>query len=326
MREIRYSDAVREALAAEMERDPNVVLLGEDIGVYGGAFGVTAGLLERFGPDRVVDTPISENSFVGLAVGAAVTGLRPVVEIMFMDFIALAMDQIINHASKLRYMYDGQVSVPMVIRTPAGAGRGYGPSHSQNLEHLFVGVPGLRVVVPYTPLEAKGLLVAAIRDGGPVLFVENKLLYGESGPVPKGEAVLPLGRARVLREGDDVTIVSLGRMLNVVREAVSVLEEKGISPEVVNLVSVNPIDTESIVASVEKTSHLVIVEEGVRSGGVGAEVAACVAELALEYLDGPIVRVGLPDVPVPSSPDLEQMVLPNAADVVAAVKRTRATG
>jgi len=320
-REIRYIEAIREALAEEMERDPNVLLLGEDVGAYGGAFGVSAGLLERFGDERIVDTPISENSFVGLAVGAAMTGLRPVVEIMFMDFITLAVDQIVNHASKLAYMYDFQVTVPLVIRTPAGSGRGYGPSHSQNLESLFAGVPGLRVVMPYTPFEAKALLKAAIRDHGPVLFVESKLLYAKRGEVPAAECLLPLGRARILRQGTDLTIVSFGRMLDTVADSLPVLSRTGISVEVINLVSANPIDMQTIAASVRKTSHLVCVEEGVRTGGVCAEVSARVAEECLEYLDGPVVRVGLPDVPVPSSRALEDMVVPNAADVVAAARR-----
>ena len=320
MTEMSFSAAIRRALTEEMERDDAVCLIGEDIGVYGGAFGVTAGLLEKFGPRRVIDSPISENSFVGVAVGAAMTGLRPVVEIMFADFLALAADQIINHAAKFHYLYNGQVNVPLVIRTPAGAGRGYGASHSQSFEGIFMQAPGLRVVVPYTPAEARGLLKSAIRSNDPVLFVEHKLLYARRGEVPDEDTLVPLGKASILREGSDVTIVSYGRMLNVVAEALRD-GARDVSAEVINLRSLSPLDVDAITHSVAKTGHLVVVEEGVGSGGVGAEVSAIVAEKCMAYLDGPIVRVGMPKVPIPASRPLEEALLPSAADVAQAIRR-----
>lgn len=323
MAEMSFSAAIRLALVEEMERDANVCLIGEDIGVYGGAFGVTSGLLEKFGPKRVIDSPISENSFVGVAVGAAMTGLRPVVEIMFADFLALAADQIINHASKLHYVYNGQVNVPLVIRTPAGAGRGYGASHSQSFEGIFMQVPGLRVVVPYTPAEARGLLKSAVRSNDPVLFVEHKLLYPRRGDVPEGDSLVPLGTAGILREGSDVTIVSYGRMLDVVADALRD-GARGVSAEVINLRSLSPLDADAITQSVEKTGHLVVVEEGIACGGVGAEVSALVAEKCMAYLDGPIVRVSMPKVPIPASRPLEEALLPSAANVAEAIRRALA--
>ncbi len=323
MAEMSFSAAIRQALIEEMERDDAVCLIGEDIGVYGGAFGVTAGLLEKFGPKRVIDSPISENSFVGVAVGAAMTGLRPVVEIMFADFLALAADQIINHASKLHYVYNGQVNVPLVIRTPAGAGRGYGASHSQSFEGIFMHVPGLRVVAPYTPDEARGMLKSAIRSNDPVLFVEHKLLYSRRGVVRDDDALVPLGCASILRAGNDVTIVSYGRMLDIVADALRG-DAANVSAEVINLRSLSPLDAPAIIQSVEKTGHLVVVEEGFGSGGVGAEVAAIIAEKCLEYLDGPIIRVGMAKAPIPASRPLEEALLPSAADVTRAIRRTLA--
>jgi pyruvate dehydrogenase E1 component beta subunit len=318
MRTISFMQAVREALAEEMRRDSSVFLLGEDIGEYGGAFGVTAGMLDEFGAGRVVETPISENGFVGVAVGAAVTGLRPVVEIMFMDFLTLAADQIVNHAAKLRYIYGGQVKVPMVIRTPAGGGRGYGASHSQSLEGMFCGVPGLKVVAPSTARHAKGLLKSAIRDDNPVLFVEHKLLYAEKSEVCGEDEVLPLGKAYVRRAGNDVTIVAHSRMVSLAEEAATDLAEQGVDVEIVDLCSLKPLDTETVHESVRKTGRVVIAEEGARCGGVGAEVAASIAEECLPYMDGRIVRVGMPDVPIPSSLCLEGAILPQAGDIVEA--------
>ena len=322
MAEMTFSGAVRRALREELARDERVFLLGEDIGAYGGAFGVTQGLLDEFGPERIVECPISENSFVGLAVGAAMTGLRPVVEIMFMDFITLAVDQIVNHAAKLRYIYNGQVSVPMVIRTPAGGGRGYGASHSQSLEAMFLSVPGLKIVAPYTPAQALGLLKSAVRDDDPVLFIEHKRLYARRGETPDGEFLLPLGRAEVLRPGDDVTLVSYGAMLDVCGHALEQVPD--VSAEVINLLTLSPLDMETIVRSVRKTGRLVVAEEGVKFGGVGAEIAALAAEACIEHLNGPVVRVGAPKVPLPASRPLEDAVLPKAADVVAAVRRCMA--
>ena len=320
MAEMTAAEAIRTALVEELERDPAVILLGEDIARYGGAFRVTRDLVDRFGPQRVINTPISENGFVGLAVGAALTGLRPVVEIMFMDFVTLAMDQLVNHAAKLHYIYGGQVSVPLVVRCPAGAGRGYGASHSQSLEAWFVHTPGLKVVAPSNPRDARRLLKTAIRDDNPVIFLENKLLYGVRGEVPDHDEPLPLGQAAVARAGEDVTLVAYARMTGLALEAAAALDEAGISCEVVDLRSLWPLDVATLLASVAKTSRAVIVEEDTRRGGVGAELAALLAEQAYEHLDSPIRRVACDDVPIPCSPTLEQAVLPTVAKIVAAVE------
>jgi len=317
-----FKEAVRQALREEMRADPSVFLLGEDIGRYGGAFGVTAGLLDEFGAQRVRETPISENSFVGVAVGAAICGLRPVVEIMFMDFITLAVDQIVNHAAKLHYIYNGQVCVPLVIRAPAGAGRGYGPSHSQILDALFLGVPGLKIVMPYTPREARGLLRAAIRDNNPVLFIEHKLLYGRRGEVPTDDAPMPIGPAEVLHAGTDVTIVSWGKMLDVVGEALKLLGTE-VSAEVINLRTLKPLDDATVMTSVAKTGRLVIVEEGQSCGGVGAEISARIAGGCIEYLQAPIVRVSMPESPIPAARPLEDYLIPRPEQVVEAIRRCR---
>jgi pyruvate dehydrogenase E1 component beta subunit len=292
------------ALDEELAHDPNVFLLGEDIGVYGGAFGVTKGLFEKYGPERVRETPISENGFVGAAVGAAMLGLRPVVEIMFMDFLALALDQILNSAGKLHYMYAGQVQVPLVIRTPGGAKGGYGPSHSQMLTNLLVGIPGIRVVAPSDPAQARALLKAAVRDPNPVVFIENKRLYGTRGEVPEQAGTLPdPGRARVVHQGDDVTIVAYSAMTPM------------------DLVSLQPLDLETLVQSVQRTGRVVVAEEGCRTGGVGAEVAALIAEHALDVLEAPVLRVAAADTPIPSSMELEKAVLPSPTDLARAVRR-----
>ncbi|NLF16640.1 MAG: alpha-ketoacid dehydrogenase subunit beta [Lentisphaerae bacterium] len=319
-RHIYTSKAILEALDEEMARDPEVLLIGEDIGVYGGAFGVTRGLYEKYGPTRIWETPISENSFVGMAVGAAMMGLKPVVEIMFMDFIALALDQILNSAGKLHYMYNGQVTVPMVIRTPGGAKGGYGPSHSQMLSNLFVGVPGIKVVAPSTPCQAKGLLKSAIRDPNPVLFIENKRLYPQRGLVPAEDYTLPLDRADVSAEGTDLTLIAYSGMVPVCLAVRKALATRGVSVEVVDLVSLQPLDTAAILASVRKTGRAVIVEEACRTGGVGAEVAALIAAEALDALEAPLRRVAAADVPIPSSIELEKAVLPGTEDVVRAVR------
>jgi len=320
MAEMTYADAVRTALVEEMRRDERVILLGEDIALYGGAFRVTRGLVNDFGPERVINTPISENSFVGLAVGAALTGLRPVVEIMFMDFIALAMDQIVNQAAKLHYIYGGQASVPLVIRTPGGAGRGYGASHSQSLEAWFMHAPGLKVVAPATPRDARGLLKAAIRDDNPVLVVESKLLYGVKGEVPEAEETTPIGRAAVVREGEDLSLIAYSRMTTLALEAAERLAGEGMSCEVLDLRTLSPLDEEAILASVAKTSRAVIVEEDTRRGGVGAEVAAVLADRGFESLDSPVRRVACDDVPIPCSPALERAVLPSVEKILEAVE------
>ncbi|NUQ00505.1 MAG: alpha-ketoacid dehydrogenase subunit beta [Armatimonadetes bacterium] len=310
MPEMYYSHALREALIQEMDGDERVFLLGEDIGAYGGAFKVTSGLLDRYGPQRVRDTPISENCIVGLATGAALMGLRPVAEIMFMDFIALAMDQIVNHAAKFHYMYGQQRPVPVVIRTPAGGGRGYGPTHSQSLEAWFMHTPGLKVVCPATPADAKGLLTTALRDGNPVLVVENKLLYSEQGEVPAGDYSVPFGQARIAREGTDLTIIAWSRMVGESLIAAEALAQHGISAQVIDLRTLVPLDTETIANSVASTGRVLIVEEGTRTAGVAAEVGFQIFEHAFEYLDAPIQRVCALDVPVPCSTTLEAAVLP----------------
>ena len=319
MREITYWQALQEALREEMQRDPRVFLMGEDIGVYGGAFGVTRGLLDEFGPQRVRCTPISEATIVGAATGAAVTGMRPVVEIMFMDFMTLTMDQLANHAAKFHYMYGSQVRVPMVVRTPAGGGRCYGATHSQSLEAWFLHVPGLKVIAPATPADAKGLLLAAIRDDNPVLCVEHKLLYATSGPVPDGSEIVPIGQALVRRAGSDVTLVAYSYYVGVTLQAAEDLAAAGIDAEVIDLRTLAPMDTEAVLASVRKTGRLVCIEEGTRTGGVGAEIAARVTELAYEYLDAPIRRIAATDTPIPFSPALEPVVLPQKDDIVRVV-------
>lgn len=320
-REVYYSWALREALAEEMERDPRVFCIGEDIAEYGGAFKVTEGLLERFGPERVRNTPISENSIVGVATGAAVNGMRPVAEIMFMDFITLAMDQLVNHAAKYRYMYGPQARVPLVVRTPAGAGRGYGATHSQSLEGWFMGVPGLKVVAPSSASDAKGLLKSAIRDDNPVLFVEHKLLYGKRGPVPEGEHLTPIGEAAVLREGDDVSLISYSRMVTECLTAADALQEEGIAAEVIDLRTLSPLDADTIAVSVEKTGKAVLVEEGVVFGGVCAEVGFRIVEECFEYLEAPLVRLGQPMAPIPCAASLERRMLPNAATIADAARQ-----
>jgi pyruvate/2-oxoglutarate/acetoin dehydrogenase E1 component len=320
MRELTYWQALQEALREEMQRDPLVFLMGEDIGEYGGAFGVTRGLLAEFGPQRVRCTPISEATIVGAATGAALTGMRPVVEIMFMDFLTLAMDQLANHAAKFRYMYGPQARVPLVIRTPAGGGRSYGATHSQSLEAWFLHVPGVKVIVPATPADAKGLLTAAMRDGNPVLCVEHKLLYATTGLVPDDALPLPLGRAAVRREGRDVSLVAYSYYVGIALQAAEQLANDGIDAEVLDLRTLVPMDITSIVDSVRKTGRLVCIEEGTRTGGVGAEIAAQVAELAYEYLDAPIRRIAAADAPIPFSPALECEALPKLEDIVRTVR------
>ena len=317
MPEMTVSEALRLALEEEMRRDERVLLLGEDIGVYGGAFGVTRGLLDAFGPSRVLDTPISENSFVGVAVGAAMDGLRPVVEIMFMDFLFLAFDQLLNGAAKFHYIYDGQVNVPLVVRTPGGAKGGYGSSHSQTLTAQLHGLPGLTVVAPSDARSARGMLKAAIRDDNPVVFVESKPLYPTRGPVPEKEEVLPLRKAAVVREGEEMTLVGLGGATRLLLEAAEVMAEGGFEAEVVDLRCAAPLDLDTVFASLEKTRRLLIAEEGHVFGGVGAELAAAVAERKLDVLEAPIGRVGAAHTPIPAAPELEKLVLPSVATVLA---------
>jgi pyruvate dehydrogenase E1 component beta subunit len=297
-------------MSFEMRRDANVFLMGEDVGIYGGAFGVSVGMFQEFGPDRVRDTPISEAVIAGAAAGAAVTGMRPIAEIMFSDFITISMDQLVNQAAKMRYMFGGKAKVPMVLRAPAGSGTGAAAQHSQSPEAWFCNAPGLKVVIPSTPADAKGLLIAAIRDDNPVLFLEQKLLYRTKGDVPEGEYVVPLSKAKVHREGKDVSIITYGRMLPMCLKAAEELEkEQGISVEVVDPRSLVPLDKETIIASAKKTGRVLIVHEGCQTGGFGGELAAVIADSdAFFYLDAPIKRYGGMDVPIPYCPELEKNV------------------
>jgi pyruvate dehydrogenase E1 component beta subunit len=320
-RELTYSQALREALTEEMTRDPNILLMGEDIGVYGGVFKVTEGLMAKFGSERVRETPISEAGFVGMGVGLAMTGKRPVCELMFMDFAFVASDQIFNQAAKMRYMSGGRVKMPLLIRTQQGGGRGNGAQHSQCLETFFTHIPGLKVVLPATPYDAKGLLKSALREDNPVIFIEHKLLYSTKGDVPEGEYLIPLGKAEVKRAGKDVTLVSYSRTLLHSLEAAEQAAGGGISVEVIDLRCTVPLDLEAILVSVRKTGRLIIAHEAHRSVGVGAEIASLVQEHAFDYLDAPIVRVGAMDIPIPSSKPLEDVVLPGAAQILAAIKQ-----
>lgn len=321
VREITYLEAIREALTQEMRRDQNVFLLGEDIGVYGGAFGVTRGMLEEFGPERVRDTPISEAAIAGAATGAALMGMRPVMEIMFMDFITIAMNQLVNQAAKIRFMFGGKASIPMVIRTPAGSGTGAAAQHCQSLEAWFINVPGIKVVAPATPYDAKGLLITAIRDNNPVLFMEHKLLYRTKGPVPEDLYSIPLGQAVVRREGRDATVLTYSVMVPRALEAAEQLSREGIELEVVDLRSLKPLDQATIVASVSKTGRVLIVHEAPRTGGFGGELAAVIAESeAFDYLDAPIRRLAGRDIPIPYNRALERAAVPQVEDIVAAAR------
>ena len=321
MRKISYRDALREALREEMQRDKTVFLLGEDIGRYWeGAFKVTKGLGKEFGDERVRDTPISESAIVGTAVGAAITGMRPVAEIMFGDLTALAMDQIANQAAKIRYMFGGQAKAPLVIRTPFGGGVNIASHHSQSLEAWFMHVPGLFVAVPSTPYDAKGLLKAAIRGDNPVMFCEHKLLYPIEGMVPEDDYTVSFGVADVKKEGQDVTVVATMYMVHEALEAAKTLEKEGLSIEVVDPRTLVPLDKEAVIGSVKKTGRLVVVSEDCKTAGVTAEIAAIVAEEAIDYLDAPIKRVAEPDTPIPFSPPLEKYVIPNEKSIIKAVK------
>jgi pyruvate dehydrogenase E1 component beta subunit len=320
MTQMRYRDALKLALREEMLRDENVVLLGEDIGVFGGAFKVTSGLLEEFGERRVRDTPISENTIVGTGVGAAMVGLRPVVELMTVNFALLAFDQIVNHAAHIHYMFGGQAHVPLVVRMPQGAGHQLGPTHSHSLEAMFLHVPGLLVAVPSTAADARGLLKAAIRDENPVIFIEHESLYGVRGEVDEDDQEpLLFGSARVAREGSDVTIIGVSRMaLTAERAAEMLAAEHGIEAEVIDPRTLRPLDLDTILASVAKTNHCVVVEEGWPHGGVGANLAALVSEQAFDDLDAPVLRVSGADVPMPYSKPLEEIAFPHEPQIVGA--------
>jgi pyruvate dehydrogenase E1 component beta subunit len=320
MVEMSYRQAMTKALREALLKDHSLYLFGEDIGGYGGSYAVTKGFLEEFGPERIIDTPISESAMVGVGIGAAMAGLRPVVEIMTINFALLAMDQIVNHAAKLRYMSGGQYTVPIIIRTVTGAGAQLGATHSQSLEGWFASVPGLKVVVPSDPKDALGLFRAVMSEQDPVIFVEHLLLYSSKGEVPEDDYVVPIGKAEVKRNGDEITIISYSRMVLVALEAAQELAEMDISVEVVDLRSLSPLDIETVLESVRKTGHALVVEEACRTGGFGAEVASQVQEFAFDHLDGPVLRVAGEDVPIPYSQPLEKLAIPTADSIIAAVK------
>lgn len=325
MPEQTYLDAIRAGLAEEMRRDLSVYVFGEDVAL-GGPFGVTKGLAEELGANRMVNTPISEGTVMGLAVGAATAGLRPVVEIMFIDFITLAMDQLVNHAAKLHYMSGGQLKIPLTVRVQCGISGTMGAHHSQSLEAWLAHVPGLKVVMPSNPADAKGLLKTAIRDDNPVVFVEHRGLYWSKGNVPDGEHLLPIGQAAVVRPGDRVTIVALANMLAPALAAADQLAADGIAAEVIDPRSISPLDVNTIAASVKKTSRLIVVHEAVEQGGIGAEIVARVQQEVFYYLDSPIARIAAPFAPVPAGPTLEKEFLPAAERIIAAARKMTARG
>lgn len=321
VRELSYAQAIQEAMAIAMDMDERVFLMGEDIGVYGGAFQVTGDLVERYGTDRVIDTPISELGGAGVAVGAAVTGMRPIFEFQFSDFATLGMEQIVNQAAKMRFMLGGEVSVPVVMRFPAGSGTGAAAQHSQSLEAWLGHVPGLKVIQPATPHDAKGMLLAAVADPDPVMIFEHKLLYKMKGHVPEGHYIVPIGKAEIRREGRDLTIVATSIMVQKALDAAAALEGEGIDIEVVDLRTIRPIDRQTVIDSVKKTSRLLCVYEAVKTLGIGAEVSALVAESeAFDYLDAPIVRLGGAETPIPYNPDLEKATVPQVPDIITAAR------
>jgi len=322
MPEITYREALNQALREEMQRDDSVMLMGEDIGVFDGSFKVTAGLLKEFGDKRVKDTPISEDTIVGAGVGAALAGLRPVVEIMTVNFSLLATDQVVNHAAKIRYMFGGHATVPLVIRMPGGGGHQLGAQHSQSLEVWYANIPGLVVVAPATAADAKGLLKTSIRDDNPVVFIENEGLYNTKGEVPQEEFLTPLGKAAVQREGKDVSLVSHSRMVLLCLQAAEELAKEGIEAEVVDLRSLRPLDAETLRTSIEKTNHAVLVEEGWGSYGITAETAATIYEAAFDFLDAPLVRISGVEVPMPYAKRMEQACIPTVEQIVAGAKKT----
>ncbi|GIN23065.1 alpha-ketoacid dehydrogenase subunit beta [Siminovitchia fordii] len=317
MRQITYSEAIKEAMCQEMRKNDDVFIMGEDIGVYGGAFGLTNGMIEEFGPERVRNTPISEAAISGCAVGAAMTGMRPILEIQFSDFIVIAMDNIVNQAAKMRYMFGGKAKVPLVVRLPSGSGAGFAAQHSQSLEAWMTHIPGLKVVQPSSAYDAKGLMKAAIKDDNTVLFYEHKLLYNAKGEVPEEDYEIPLGEADVKRDGTDITIIATGIMVSRSLEAAKQLEEEGISVEIIDPRTLVPLDTKTILESVKKTSRVLVVYEAVKRGGYGAEIASMIAESdVFDYLDAPIRRLGGVATPIPYNPKLEQAAVPQIDDIV----------
>jgi len=319
MREITYAEALREALREEMRRDERVIILGEEVGVFEGVYKVTQGLLKEFGPKRVIDTPISEIAIIGVAAGAALAGLKPVAEIMYMDFLAIAADQIVTHIAKMRFMSGGQLKVPLVIRTQYSLGRVHGSQHSQFYPSWFLQSPGIKMVLPSTPYDAKGLLKSSIRDENPILFIESGVLYRTKGEVPENEYVIPLGKADIKKKGEDLTIIAFSRCVLEALNAAKELEEKGISAEVVDPRTLVPLDIETIVSSVKKTGRVLIVADDVRSGSITNEIAMQIMENAFDYLDGPIVRVASPDLPVPFSPILEKQYMVSKDKIIKAI-------
>jgi len=320
MRELTYAQAINEAMRQAMIENDQVFTMGEDIGAYGGIFQVTAGLLAEFGPKRVLDTPISETAFVGAAIGAAMNGMRPVVEVMFIDFTTACMDMIINQMAKIHFMLGGQGRIPMVLRTNIGAGRGAAAQHSQSFHSLFMHIPGLYVVVPSTPYDAKGLMIEAIRNDNPVIFIEHKRLYTSKGPVPEESYTIPFGKAETKRKGRDITLVATHAMVLRALEAADEVEKDGISVEVVDPRTLTPLDKKTIMASVKQTGRLLVADEGHRTCGVAAEISAIVAEEGIYHLRAPVVRVCSPDSPVPFSPPLEEAYIPNVKDLLPAIR------
>ena len=321
MRELTYREAVREALREEMKRDPKVFLMGEEIAEYGGSYKVTQGLVEEFGKERVRNTPLAEAAIAGAALGASLVGMRPVAEIMYIDFSFIAADQIINQIAKLRYMTGGMVKVPVVIRTQGGGGVAAGPHHSQSLEAIFAHIPGLYVVMPSNAYDAKGLLKSSIREDNPVIFIEHKKLYGESCPVPEDDYVVPLGKGDIKREGTDISVITYSRCVNFSLAAAEELAKEGISLEVVDIRTIKPLDEEIILKSVQKTSKALVVYEASRTAGFGAEIAATIAEKAFDYLDAPVTRVAAKDSPISFNPGQENYILPNPQKIAAAARQ-----
>jgi len=319
-RNLTMAEAIREAMSIEMRSNPKVFLAGEDIGVLGGAFGVTKGMIDEFGSDRIFNTPISETAIVGMGVGAAAAGYRPIVELMYNDFFGIAMDEIANQAAKMRYMFGGKAKIPLVIRTVNGAGNRTAAQHSQSLEAWLTHIPGLKVVIPSTPANVKGLFLSSVRDDNPIIFVENRMLYNMKGDCPEGEYIVPLGRANIMKEGSDVTIISWSRMVHTSLAAASLLEKDGISCEVIDLQTLVPLDKATIIGSIKKTGKAVIVHEAVKTSGFGAEVAAIIADEAFSYLKSPIKRVTAPDTPIPYAAKLEDAFIPDEGKIISAVK------
>ena len=320
MREISYRQALNEALREEMRRDDSVFLMGEDIGIYGGPFGVTKGLIEEFGERRVKDTPISEAAFTGTAVGAAIAGLRPVIEILYIDFTTVAMDQVVNQAAKLCYMTGGAIKLPLVLRTSSGSGTGEAAQHCQSLEAWFIHIPGLKVVMPSTPYDAKGLLKTAIRDDDPVVFIEHKLLYSLKGPIPEEEYVISFGQAEIKKEGDKVTLVATSSMVHKALRAAEVLARDGVKIEVIDPRTLVPFDSKTIIDSVKETGHLIILHEACQRGGIGGEIIRQVNEKVFDYLDSPIKVLAGMDVPIPYASTLEEVAIPREKDIIETVK------